>query len=47
VAISRAEEFLRLIRVAFGDRASFVVYTDGLRDDELPRATSLAVRWVS
>jgi DNA-binding MarR family transcriptional regulator len=47
VAVSRAEEFLRLIRVAFGDRASFVVYTSGLRDDELPRATSLASRWVS
>ncbi|HSY24190.1 MAG TPA: hypothetical protein VK841_18815, partial [Polyangiaceae bacterium] len=47
VAISHAEEFLRLIRVAFGDRASFVVYTSGLRDDQLPRATSLALRWVS
>ncbi|HSY22723.1 MAG TPA: MarR family transcriptional regulator [Polyangiaceae bacterium] len=47
VAVSRAEELLRLIRVAFGDRASFVVYTSGLRDDQLPRATSLASRWVS
>jgi DNA-binding MarR family transcriptional regulator len=47
VAVLRAEEFLRLIRVAFGDRASFVVYTSGLRDDELPRATSLVSRWVS
>jgi hypothetical protein len=36
-----------LIRVAFGDRASFVVYTRGLRDDQLPRATSLALRWVN
>ena len=47
VAVSRAEEFLRLIRLAFGDRASLVVYTDGLRDDRLPRATSLVSRWVS
>ena len=47
VAVSRVEEFLRLIRVGFGDRASFVVYTSGLRDDQLPRATSLALRWVS
>jgi DNA-binding MarR family transcriptional regulator len=47
VAVSRAEEFLRLIRVAFGDRASPVVYTSGLRDDRLPRPTSLALRWVS
>jgi DNA-binding MarR family transcriptional regulator len=47
VAVSHAEEFLRLIRVGFGDRASFVVYTSGLRDDRLPRATSLALRWVS
>jgi len=47
VAVSRVEEFLRLIRVGFGDRASFVVYTSGLRDDQLPRATGLALRWVS
>ena len=47
VVVSQLEEFLRLIRVGFGDRASFVVYTDGLRDDQLPRATSLALRWVS
>ena len=47
VAVSRAEEFLRLIRLAFGDRASFVVYTSGMRDDQLPRATTLASRWVS
>jgi DNA-binding MarR family transcriptional regulator len=47
VAISRAEEFLRLIRVGFGDGASPVVYTRGLRDDQLPRATTLASRWVS
>ncbi|HSY23610.1 MAG TPA: hypothetical protein VK841_15895, partial [Polyangiaceae bacterium] len=47
VAVSRAEEFLRLIRVAFGDRASFVVYTSGLRDDQLPRATTLVSQWVS
>jgi hypothetical protein len=47
VAISRAEEFLRLVRVGFGDRASLVVYPSGLRDDQLPRATSLALRWVS
>jgi len=44
--VSRAEEFLRLIRVGFGDRASFVVYTSGLRDDQLPRATTLVSRWV-
>jgi DNA-binding MarR family transcriptional regulator len=47
VAVSRAEEFLRLIRVGFGDRASFDVYTSGLRDDRLPRAATLASRWVS
>src|SRR5580693_3839905 len=38
---------LRAIRVAFGDRASHVVYTSGLRDDQLPRSTTLASRWVS
>jgi DNA-binding MarR family transcriptional regulator len=47
VAVSRGEEFLRLIRLGFGDRASLSVYPDGLRDDRLPRATSLALRWVS
>jgi DNA-binding MarR family transcriptional regulator len=47
VAVSRAEEFLRLIRLGFGDRASLVVYTNGLRDDQLPRETSLVSRWVS
>ena len=47
VAVSRGEEFLRLIRVGFGDRASLVLYPDGLRDDRLPRATSLVLRWVS
>ena len=47
VAVSQLEEFLRLIRLGFGDRASLVVYTSGLRDDQLPRATSLALRWVS
>jgi DNA-binding MarR family transcriptional regulator len=47
VAVSRGEEFLRLIRVGFGDRASPVVYTSGLRDDQLPRPTTLASRWVS
>jgi DNA-binding MarR family transcriptional regulator len=47
VAISRAEEFLRLIRVGFGDRASPAVYTSGLRDDQLPRATTLVSQWVS
>jgi hypothetical protein len=47
VAVSRTEEFLRLVRLAFGDRASLVVYTSGLRDDRLPRATTLASRWVS
>ena len=47
VAVSQLQEYLRLIRVAFGDRASHVVYTSGLRDDQLPRATTLALRWVS
>jgi DNA-binding MarR family transcriptional regulator len=47
VAVSQLQEYLRLIRVAFGDRASHVVYTNGLRDDQLPRATTLALRWVS
>jgi DNA-binding MarR family transcriptional regulator len=47
VAVSRAEEFLRLIRLGFGDRASLAVYTRGLRDGRLPRATSLVSRWVS
>src|SRR5580692_5467895 len=46
VAVSRAEEFLRLVRVGFGDRAALVVYASGLRDDRLPRATSVASRWV-
>jgi DNA-binding MarR family transcriptional regulator len=47
VAVSRAEEFLRLIRVAFGDRASLVVYANKLREDQLPRATTLVSGWVS
>ena len=47
VAVMRGEEFLRLIRVGFGDRASPDVYTSGLRDDQLPRATTLVSRWVS
>jgi len=47
VAVSRAEEFLRLIRVGFGDRASLVVYANTLRDDQLPRATTLVSSWVS
>jgi DNA-binding MarR family transcriptional regulator len=47
VAVSRAEEFLRLVRVGFGDRASLCVYPNVLRDDRLPRATTLASRWVS
>jgi DNA-binding MarR family transcriptional regulator len=46
VAVSRGEEFLRLISLGFGDRASLVVYTSGLRDDQLPRETTLASRWV-
>jgi DNA-binding MarR family transcriptional regulator len=46
VATSQLEEYLRLIRLAFGD-SSDVVYTSGLRDDQLPRATSLVLRWVS
>jgi DNA-binding MarR family transcriptional regulator len=47
VAVSQLQEYLRLIRIAFGDRASHVVYTSGLRDDQLPRPTSLVLRWVS
>ena len=47
VAVSMGEEFLRLIRVGFGDGASPVVYTSGMRDDQLPRATTLVSRWVS
>ena len=47
VAVSQAEEFLRKVRLGFGDRASLVVYTSGLRDDRLPRAATLASRWVS
>jgi DNA-binding MarR family transcriptional regulator len=47
VAVSRGLEFLRLIRVGFGDRASLVVYPSGPPGDELPRATSLAHQWVS
>jgi DNA-binding MarR family transcriptional regulator len=47
VAVSQLQEYLRLIRVAFGDRASHVVYTSGLQDDQLPRSTTLASRWVS
>ena len=47
VAVSRTEEFLRLVRLAFGDRASLVVYTSGLRDDQLPRAATLANQWVN
>ncbi|HSY23452.1 MAG TPA: MarR family transcriptional regulator [Polyangiaceae bacterium] len=47
VAVLRGEEFLRLIRVGFGDRASLVVYTSGLRDDQLPRATTLVSQWVT
>ena len=46
VAESYGLEFLRLIRLGFGDRASLVVYTSGLRDDQLPRATTLVSRWV-
>jgi DNA-binding MarR family transcriptional regulator len=45
VAVSRAEEFLDSVRLGFGDRAKDV-YTDGLRDDQLPRATTLVLRWL-
>jgi DNA-binding MarR family transcriptional regulator len=47
VAESHGLEFLRLISVGFGDRASLAVYTSGLRDDQLPRAATLVSRWVS
>jgi len=47
VAVSHLQEFLRLICVGFGDRASLVVYSSGLRDDRPPRSTSLVLRWVS
>jgi DNA-binding MarR family transcriptional regulator len=47
VAVSRGDEFLRLIRLGFGDRASLAVYPDGLRDDRPSRSTSLVLRWVT
>jgi DNA-binding MarR family transcriptional regulator len=47
VSVSRLQESLRLIRVGFGDRASLVVYPDGVREKDPPRATSLILRWVS
>lgn len=43
VTVSRLLEFLRLIRVGFGDGASLVVYPYGSRGD--PRPTSLALNW--
>lgn len=45
VAVSRALEFLRLVRVGFGDGASLNVYPNEWRDDRLPRANSLALWW--
>jgi DNA-binding MarR family transcriptional regulator len=45
VAVSRALEFLRLIRVGFGDGASLVVYPHARRDDKLPLPNSAALHW--
>jgi DNA-binding MarR family transcriptional regulator len=47
VAASQLGEYLRLICVGFGDRASLVIYPDGVRDKDPPRSTSLVLRWVS
>jgi DNA-binding MarR family transcriptional regulator len=47
VAVSQLQEYLRLVRLGFGDRASLVVYPDGVREKDPPRPTSLALRWVS
>jgi|SRR5580692_10026409 DNA-binding MarR family transcriptional regulator len=47
VAVSQLHEYLRLIRLGFGDRASLNVYPDGVREKDPPRPTSLALRWVS
>lgn len=46
VAVSRALEFLRLVRVGFGDRASPVLYPSDVKEKNPPRPTSLALRWV-
>ena len=46
VAVSQLREYLRLICVGFGDRASLVLYPDGVREKDPPRATSLVLRWV-
>jgi DNA-binding MarR family transcriptional regulator len=46
VAVSRLQEYLRLIRLGFGDRAALIVYPDGVREKDPPRATSLVLRWV-
>ncbi|HSY24738.1 MAG TPA: MarR family transcriptional regulator [Polyangiaceae bacterium] len=46
VAVSRGVEFLRLIRVGFGDRG-WLIYPDGTREKDPPRSTSLVLRWVS
>ena len=45
VAVSRGHEFLRLIRLGFGDRAS-LAYPDGISEKDPPRATTLVLRWV-
>ncbi|HSY24871.1 MAG TPA: MarR family transcriptional regulator [Polyangiaceae bacterium] len=47
VAVLKGIEFLRLIRVGFGDRATLVLYPDGVREKDPPRATSLVLRWVN
>jgi DNA-binding MarR family transcriptional regulator len=46
VAVSQLQEFLRLICVGFGDRASLVIYPDGVREKDPPRAARLVLRWV-
>lgn len=45
VAVSRALEFLRLVRVGFGDGATLVIYPSDVREKNPPRATTLATRW--
>jgi DNA-binding MarR family transcriptional regulator len=47
VAVSQLDGYLRSIRLGFGDRASLVVYPDGVKEKDPPRATSLVLRWVS
>lgn len=45
VAVSRALEFLRLVRVGFGDGASLVVYPNDVSEKDPPREKTLATGW--